>query len=653
MKSFKKRLLYTSLEVIKITVLIILQLMWGTQESNAELEKLQNSIELENTYVESDDGYVKASHVHFTKSFRHYELKTKSGLNLTAADEHLIYTDYNNYTTVNELKAGDSILTRHGLDEIVSIENKTVSTPMFDLTVESERHAYYTNDIVSHNTISAAIFLAWFALFHYDKNSLVVANKGKTVKEIIGKTKSVIQHLPFFLKPGIMVNNKTSMAFDNGSRIVGETASATPAIGFTIHTIYADEFGHINPNIVDSYYKSIYPTLSASKDGKMIITSTANGRNKFFEIYNDAVNEESQFKPIRIDWWQVPGRDEEWRKNEIANLGSVEAFRQEFGNSFDITNQSLFSGSHLKRMKKTISSYKFEQFDVLDAWGIDYENLEWYKNFNVESLSDKRKFFVVGIDLSEGLGGNSDNTVFNIFQLMPMLSRHIQYLPSPTHIKDLFALKQVGMFTSNTISIKEAAKFLYLLTYEISTPDNMRMAIEYNNYGRELIGHLPIVCENINDFGIESVLHFYHQINSNVRKAGLRLNRGNKSKYVVNVRKNFEQGRLHFTHNDVFKEGQEFGKSRGKWESQRGKDDVIMSTVQANSVFETLAFEEFVELYFDYLPMEKQQEILNKIEDSPNTTSNMIDNETDMYDVLNDALGNSRRMDNDIDLSFM
>ena len=48
-------------------------------------------------------------------------------------------------------------------------------------------------------------------------------------------------------------------------------------------------------------------------------------------MWEDAVNGRSLFTPIRVDWWDVPGRDEEWHQDQLRNM-SEEDFAQEYGN---------------------------------------------------------------------------------------------------------------------------------------------------------------------------------------------------------------------------------------------------------------------------------------------------------------------------------
>jgi len=71
------------------------------------------------------------------------------------------------------------------------------------------------------------------------------------------------------------------MSFDNGSRVIAMTTTKNTAIGYTIHLAYLDEFAHIEPNMVEAFYKSVYPTLSSSTISKVIISSTPNGKINF------------------------------------------------------------------------------------------------------------------------------------------------------------------------------------------------------------------------------------------------------------------------------------------------------------------------------------------------------------------------------------
>ena len=162
-------------------------------------------------------------------------------------------------------------------------------------------------------TISAAIFMLHKILFDNDKNIMIVANKGDTAVEIVDKIKSIYSLLPFFLKPGIKTWNQKSLTFENGCRIKTSARTKTPAIGFTIDVLYLDEFAHIPSNIIEPYYTAAFPTTAAVQNSKIIITSTPNGMNLFHKLLTDAERpdgdpQRNNYKPMRVYWYQVPGR---------------------------------------------------------------------------------------------------------------------------------------------------------------------------------------------------------------------------------------------------------------------------------------------------------------------------------------------------------
>ena len=162
-------------------------------------------------------------------------------------------------------------------------------------------------------TISASIFMLHTILFNNDKNVMIVVNKGDTAVEIVDKIKSIYTLLPFFLKPGVKTWNQKSLTFENGCRIKTSARTKTPAIGFTIDVLYLDEFAHIPSNIIEPYYTAAFPTVSAIQNSKIIITSTPNGMNLFHKLLTNAERPDgdpmkNNYKPMRVYWYQVPGR---------------------------------------------------------------------------------------------------------------------------------------------------------------------------------------------------------------------------------------------------------------------------------------------------------------------------------------------------------
>ena len=177
------------------------------------------------------------------------------------------------------------------------------------------------------------------------------------VKELIEKIDTIYDNLPFYMKLGICVDNQKRKIYDNGCSIKGETATEKAGAGLTVNGIlYCDEFALIDPQVLKIFYQTIFPTMSSSKTAKMIITSTARGRNLFWQLYTDGLLGKNYFNPIRVDWFDVEGRDDKWKQEETANIGSEEAFEQEYGNSFD-TNQQLLLPSDVMKSLKSYQSH--------------------------------------------------------------------------------------------------------------------------------------------------------------------------------------------------------------------------------------------------------------------------------------------------------
>ena len=301
-------------------------------------------------------------------------------------------------------------------------------------------------------TICSSIFIAWYSVFNFDKNSLILSNKGATTREIIDKGKTILEHLPFFIKPGTLKWDVFNSKFDNGCRIIGQTTTKKAAIGFTIHLLFMDEFAHIPANFVDTFYENVYPTVSASTNSKVIITSTPNGFNKFYDIYTAADKGLSEYTPFRVDWWDVPGRDDKWAQQEIANLGSDEAFNRQYGNQFIAGSSLLLGAASLKKLTENQIEFEHKEIPEFDDAEIDYSGLLWKPGFNLDEIEEDYNYWVFSVDIAEGVGG--DYSVINIFQVKMLDFKDWSGVTTPGSFVDFFGISQVGRFRSNSHTIE-------------------------------------------------------------------------------------------------------------------------------------------------------------------------------------------------------
>jgi hypothetical protein len=271
---------------------------------------------------------------------------------------------------------------------------------------------------------------------------MLLSNKLDTTKEIMDKIKVIFEGLPFFLKPGIIKNDVTNMKFDNGVKLHSQATTKRSGISFTIHLLYIDEFAHIQDNIINEFYTNVYPVISSSKISQVILTSTPNGFNLFHQLYKGAVENENEYAHYRVDWWQVPGRDAQWRDEQIAQLGSEEAFNIQYGNSFITADGRLLSPAHIERLEKIETDYILQEFEDLIDLDLNYEKyLSFSPNFNIERIEDKNNFFVFSIDIAEGGGGTSDYSVINIFELDVIDDEYFDEITSPIIISRFLWIK--------------------------------------------------------------------------------------------------------------------------------------------------------------------------------------------------------------------
>lgn len=468
-------------------------------------------------------------------------------------------------------------------------------------------------------SIISAIMIVWYLLFNHDKNAMILANVGDTAEELMDKIKAIVRGLPFYLKPGLTVNNVMTMRFDNGCRVAAKTTTKTSGIGFTIHFLYMDEFAHISENFIEPFFRSTYPTVSSSKISRIIITSTPNGMNKFYEIYQGALEKKNSFNPIRVDWWQVPGRDEEWKKREIENLGSEELFNQEYGNQFISSSSLLLGSKELKMLRNEEVEYVWKEIDVLHDMGINYENLLWHPRFDLSLNGTDSQKFILSIDLASG--GKGDFTVINIFKLVPLPKAIINEMEEFNDESDFFSLLQVGIFRDNEAKLETIQKIIQGLVLDIFNPEQIKIALEVNFRGELLIDRLL----NTEGFYEELFIFTKHTEVAKKPKIGIKYNFSNKMKACEEIRSNIRQAKIiindkKWTIPELFTFGLN---SRGSYSGQSGHDDVAMSIVNLGFLFMGSDIHEMVGDIYDGLNETYKNIIEKKIIGEQGSNSNL------------------------------
>ena len=498
---------------------------------------------------------------------------------------------------------------------------------------QTHRKNIFVSPRQSGKTITSSIFLLWYLLFNFEKNAMIMANIGDTAAELMDKIKVIMKGLPFFLKPGLIVYNVMTMKFDNGCRIMAKTTTKTSSIGYTIHMLYMDEFAHINPNFINQFFKSVYPTISSSQIARVIITSTPNGMNKFWELYKGAIEGENEFNPIRVEWWQIPNRDEEWKRKEIAALGSEEDFNQEYGCQFLSSSRLLLDSYTLKRLKNSEEQFIFHELSPFENSPIDYSSLIWHPKFDPASIFEKDgQRFYISIDTASGGGG--DYSVANIFKVAPMPSNVIKNKKFFEDESDFFCLLQVGIFRSNTIEIDEFKALLEILIGGILGVDNTRIVLELNYKGEILMDKL-LDCEEFFD---EMFVYTKHSEASSRLKPGIKLTVKNKEKFCYDLKINTRSSKIIPCSKNGIHELANFGiNPNGSFSSQIGKDDEAMTLVNINCIFDNGDFQETVSDLYDIIPEKFRKLMEERLSENVESSQNKT-NDLSSYTFLNGLL---------------
>ena len=381
----------------------------------------------------------------------------------------------------------------------------------------------------SGKSISACAYLLWFALFNSEKTVAVLANKGATAREMLSRITLMLENIPFFLQPGTKALNKGSLEFSNNSRIIAAATSGSSIRGLSVNLLYLDEFAFVER--ANEFYTSTYPVVSAGKDTKIIVTSTANGiGNTFYKIWEGASQGINEFHPFRVDWWDVPGRDEEWKEQTIANTSQLQ-FDQEFGNTFFGTGDTLINAETLMSFRAKPYKRALENGDLL-----------------IYEEPIKGHDYVMTVDVSKGRG--QDYSTFNLIDI------------------SVHPFAQVAVYRNNTISPLLFPNIIYKYA---NSYNKAYVVVESNDQG-------TVVCNGLyHDLEYENI-HLESSVKAN--SIGIEITRKTKRLGCSAIKDILENGKLEIVDENTILEISTFTAKGQSYEAADGNhDDLMMNLV--------------------------------------------------------------------------
>jgi len=414
-------------------------------------------------------------------------------------------------------------------------------------------------------TTSYCIFATWLMCFNKDKRILIIANKQETALEIMSRIALAFELLPKWLKPSVVEWNKGKIKLSNGCIIQGSSTTADSARSKSCNVLLIDEAAFIPVNIMNKLWESVYPIISSSKNTKCVMVSTPNGTgNLFYDTYNGAVTgkgtDKVRWTDFKIDWWDVPGRDEEWKETQLVSFNyDMKKFNQEFGNQFLGSTYTLVNLEGLPRKRKFLSENPPDTTNL----SIHEFKIEMYEK------PDRDKCYVIGCDPADGTG--NDFSVISIFDIT-----------NPTE-----RVAEVCYFSDNKII---PAKLAYLLAKLGLLYNKAPIMVEANNMGNTVVEFLHLIYEYEN---VASIGH---------RKLGILSNNKLKIDACQTFRDYFDHPKLNILirNKQLFTELEYFEKAETgatfTYRATKGRhDDHVMAAVWALYILK----QQNVEFFYD------------------------------------------------------
>jgi hypothetical protein len=297
--------------------------------------------------------------------------------------------------------AHDPIYFTKNYVKIVSLDEGLVPFKMWDFQEELIKKFHRSRFNIAKlprqtgKSTTVVSYLLHYALFNDSVNIGILANKASTARDLLGRLQTAYENLPKWIQQGVVSWNKGSMELENGSKILAASTSASAVRGMSFNIIFLDEFAFVPNHIAESFFASVYPTITSGKSTKVIIISTPQGMNHFYKLWTDAQNDRNGYTWHEVHWSQVPGRDENWKAETIKNT-SERQFTQEF--------ECEFLGS----VDTLISAAKLRALTFIDP-------ISTNKGLDIYEKPTTNGEYIITVDVSRGIGG--DYSAFIVYDI--------------------------------------------------------------------------------------------------------------------------------------------------------------------------------------------------------------------------------------------
>lgn len=434
---------------------------------------------------------------------------------------------------------------------IVDLDRGLVPIGLFDFQEDLIDHIHenrfsivLASRQVGKSIISIA-YILWYIIFNEYKEVAVLSKTGPDAADIMRKLKRAFKQLPQWLQQNVTKWNEGTIELENGSKVYARCTTEDAGRSASANILFLDEFAFVPTNIANRFYASAYPIISNSKTSKVIICSTPNGYNHFYVMMSKAKKGENFFKLFTIYWWQFPGRDEDWKRQTIANISMEEGkdgesiFSQEYDLQFDNTSaRALVTSATQRRIADWIDNVKFieeHKFKEIDRMTV---------------FEEPQAGFVYFICVDTGHGVGSDSSSFSVIK-----------------VEQKGCFRQVARYSDNTVDTIEYSE---LVTSVAEWYNNALMLVENNGVGKSTADHLWHSLEVDN------------MINLDKKDFGVKMTQPLRSKGISRLKEYLDYGVMEINDYETLQQLSKFVQNRKtkKFQAEEGfHDDIVMGLV--------------------------------------------------------------------------
>ncbi len=276
-------------------------------------------------------------------------------------------------------------------------------------------------------------YVLWLAIFHTDKNILMISIKENAAKRLLDKVKYIYINLPDFLKCGYDEWIKTTIVFKTGSRIDSVPTSEEAGRSEACSLLVVDEAAFVR--WIDEIWAAAFPTLSTG--GQAILLSTANGVGNFFHrTWTKAVKMLNDFHSIKLHWRDHPDRDDAWYRRQERNLGKRRT-AQEVDCDFLKSGATVFDIVKLKDVEEELL---VSPKPILE--------MRYNGSLQIFKHPEHGRAYCIGADVASGGGEDYSACYVMDIETKEIMAQYKEKLPVDRYA---VVLHEVGIYFNNAL----------------------------------------------------------------------------------------------------------------------------------------------------------------------------------------------------------